>query len=196
MDVTAERQFAVEQTVSAIRKIEEEQGVSRASIDEIKFKLVELACRRELFVKEDFPPGDEHNSYLYSLSVDEDHRFALYLNSTACSVNTPPHDHTTWAVVVGIQGEEFNRFYRRVDDASIAGKGEVEQVDVFNITAGTGVAMLPDDIHSIHQNGMALNLHLHMYGLALTELTERVQYDTEGGTYRVYPPTSSIQNDN
>jgi len=192
MDVTTERERAVTETVSAIREIEAEQGVTRQSLDEIQAALISLANRRELFKEEDYLPGVEKNGFLYALSQDEDRRYALYLNSSASSVMTPPHDHTTWAVVVGICGEELNRFYRRVDDGSIAGKGEVEQVDTFNITAGTGVSMMPDDIHSIHQEGPSLNLHLHMYGLALTELTQRVQYDTQNGTYKVYPPTPSI----
>ena len=193
MDVTADRERAVAETVSAVRVIEAEQGATRESLDEIRAALISLANRRELFKDEDYPPRDDKNGFLYALSQDEDRRYALYLNSSASHVVTPPHDHTTWAVVVGIRGEELNRFYRRVDDGSIAGKGEVEQVDTFNITAGTGVTMMPDDIHSIHQEGPSLNLHLHMYGRALTELTERVQYDTQNGTYQVYPPTPSVE---
>ena len=193
MDMTAERERAVEKSVSAIRNVEAEQGVTRASLDAIQSIMIELASRRELFEEEDFPPRDEQNGHLYNLSEDKDHRFALYLNSNACSVETPPHDHTTWAVVVGITGEELNRFYRRVDNALVVGKGEVKMINSVNITAGTGVTMMPDDIHSIHQNGRSLNLHLHMYGRSLTELTERVQYDTKAGTYKIYPPTPSVQ---
>ena len=33
-------------------------------------------------------------------------------------VETPPHNHTTWAVVVGHAGNELNRFYARTDDGS------------------------------------------------------------------------------
>ena len=191
MNMTIERERAVADTVAAIRDIESEQGVTTASLDAIRATLIALASRRELFAGEDFPPRDAENGKLYTLSQDEDCRFALYLNSSACNLETPPHDHTTWAVVVGIHGDELNRFYCRTDDGSVVGKGEVEQVDTFNITAGTGVTMMPNDIHSIHQTGPSLNLHLHMYGRALTELTERVQYDTDAGTYKVYPPTPS-----
>jgi predicted metal-dependent enzyme (double-stranded beta helix superfamily) len=191
MNVAAERDQAVAETVSAIRKIEAEQGTTCASLDAIRAELIALANRREFFPDGEFLPRDADNGRLYTLSHDEDRRFALYLNSSACTLETPPHDHTTWAVVVGILGDELNRFYHRVDDGTVAGKGEVEQVDSFNITAGTGVTMMPDDIHSIHQTGPSLNLHLHMYGRALTDLTERVQYDTDAGTYKVYPPTPS-----
>jgi predicted metal-dependent enzyme (double-stranded beta helix superfamily) len=191
MNMTVERDQAVAETVAAVRDIESEQGVTTESLDAIRAALIALANRRELFADEDFPPRDAETGKLYTLSQDEDLRFALYLNSSACNLETPPHDHTTWAVVVGIHGDELNRFYRRADDGSAAGKGEVEQVESFNITAGTGVTMMPSDIHSIHQEGPSLNLHLHMYGRALTELTERVQYDTDAGTYKVYPPTPS-----
>ena len=192
MNASTDRERAVAETVSAVRAIEAQQGVTRESLDAIRTVLIELARRREIFKEEVFPPRDDDNGFLYTLSQDEDRRYALYLNSSACGVETPPHDHTTWAVVVGVQGDELNRFYRRVDDGSVDGKGEVEQVDTFNITAGTGVTMMPDDIHSIHQEGPSLNLHLHMYGRALTELTARVQYDVDSGTYEIYPPTPSV----
>ena len=191
MNMIMEREQAVTETVAAVRRIESEQGVTTASLDAIRAALISLADRRELFPNEDFPPRDAENGRLYTLSQDEDCRFALYLNSSACNLETPPHDHTTWAVVVGISGGELNRFYRRTDDGSVAGKGEVEQFDSFNIIAGTGITMMPTDIHSIHQTGPSLNLHLHMYGRALTELTDRVQYDKDAGTYKVYPPTPS-----
>lgn len=192
MSVTSDRERAVAETISAIRDIEDQQGVTRESLDAIRTTLIELANRRELFTEAEFPPRGVDNSFLYTLSEDEDHRFTLYLNSSACHVETPPHNHTTWAVVVGVLGDELNRFYRRVDDGSVAGKGEVEQADSFNITAGTGAAMLPDDIHSIHQEGPSLNMHLHMYGRALTEQRERVQYDMDNGTYKVFPPTPGV----
>ena len=52
-------------------------------------------------------------SCLYRVSEDPDHRYALYVNSSLGGHGTPAHNHTTWAVIVGITGEELNRFYDR-----------------------------------------------------------------------------------
>jgi predicted metal-dependent enzyme (double-stranded beta helix superfamily) len=67
------------------------------------------------------------------LAQDDDDRFALYLNSARGSVATPPHNHTTWAVVVGFAGRELNRFYRRTE------QGAVEQIGEQAVEAGSGV---------------------------------------------------------
>ena len=54
---------------------------------------------------------------------------------------------------MGFEGQELNRFYDRTDD------GVVETHEHI-VEAGTGVAMLPDDLHSIHIDGPALELPL------------------------------------
>jgi len=38
---------------------------------------------------------------------------ALYANASLGGYGTPAHNHTTWAVIVGVTGEELNRFYDR-----------------------------------------------------------------------------------
>ncbi len=54
---------------------------------------------------------------------------------------------------------------------------------------------MPDDIHSIHVLGDQSIMHLHMYGKALEEMTERVAYDRENGTYAVFPAHREIMDD-
>jgi len=58
---------------------------------------------------------------------------------------------------------------------------------------GSGVTLMPDDIHSIHVTGDTQTVHLHMYGLALEQLHERVMYNRELGTYAVFPATQNIK---
>ncbi|MDH3604429.1 MAG: hypothetical protein OEU26_32890, partial [Candidatus Tectomicrobia bacterium] len=75
------------------------------------------------------PEKDAHGMYpIYRLSEDEDHRFAMYMSTSIGAKDVPPHDHTTWAVIVGVQGTEENRFYERIDDGSVPGKGQLKQV--------------------------------------------------------------------
>ncbi len=189
MGQTEERDAAVADTVAKVRAIETEAGVTRDSLERIRAALLALAARTDLFPLEAFPgPEDGKDDRLYPLTVDDDGRFALYLNRGSAHKDTPPHNHTTWAVVVGIRGEELNRFYARDDDGRQAGKASIHETGSFNVTPGTGVCLMPDDIHSIHMRGADPKMHLHMYGLAINRLSERLMFDMDAGTAQVFPP--------
>ena len=193
-DIRHRRAKAVAETVEAVRRIEREQGVNPAALAAIEAELLELAARRELFPIKHFPVGpDDGNGVIYRLSEDADHRFALYASTGVPGKGVPPHDHTTWAVIVGVHGDEHNVFYRRADDGSRPGKGTLAKIRETTVGPGTGVALMPDDIHSIFVAGETNTVHLHMYGLALERLHERVMYDTRAGTYRVFPATQNIK---
>ncbi len=186
-EVTSARDAAVHAAMDDIRKIEQDHGVTRAGVEAIRDRLIELSARRELFPRSDFPaPTDDspESSYMYRLAQDVDDRFALYAQSSRGEVATPPHNHTTWAVVVGHAGSELNRFYERTDD----GVAETHQ---HLVEAGTGVAMLPDDLHSIHIDGPALNFHC--YGLALERLDRREYFDATEGRWKIFRSISGIR---
>ena len=191
--VPEQRARAVGETVARVRAIEREQGVTRAALAAIKGELIALAGRRDLFPRDEFiPPDEAPRDRLYCLSEDADHRFALYLNACLPGRSTPPHDHTTWAVIVGIDGDEANRVYERTDDRATPGRGTVRVVHEEVIRAGTGMAYMPDDIHSIHVVGANPILHLHMYGTSIEHLPNRVAYDVDAGTYKVFPAFPEI----
>ena len=114
MDRANERRSAIEAAVADIREIERRDGVTRQSLEKIKQRLMQLAARADLFDPNDYPPpapGQKLRSCLYRLSEDADHRFALYANASLGGYGTPAHNHTTWAVIVGVTGAELNRFY-------------------------------------------------------------------------------------
>ena len=194
--IAAERRDAIADTISRIRIIEAEKGVTREALDDIKDTLVGLATRNELFPRDTFvAKGDEPSSRIYRLSEDDGHRFALYLNCGKPGISTPPHDHTTWAVIAGIDGEEHQKVYRRTDDGSKPGVGTVEVAREFTVTPGTAIAFMPDDIHSIHVPGEKPILHLHLYGRGFEEMQGRVAYDTQAGTYKTFPGHPDVMED-
>ena len=187
MDRARERALEIESAVADVRRIEGEDGVTRQSLEKIRQRLMRLAARTELFPPSDFAPpeaGSKLKSCLYRLSEDPDHRFALYANSSLGGYGTPAHNHTTWAVIVGVTGAELNRFYDRAADGPRQ-KGE------HVVKQGTGVAFLPDDLHSIHIEAPLLNFH--MYGLALDHLPGREYFDAKERAWKIFPPHSDIR---
>jgi predicted metal-dependent enzyme (double-stranded beta helix superfamily) len=143
--------------------------------------------RQDLFTAREFPPpepGGKRNSCLYRVSEDADHRFALYVNSSFGNYGTPAHNHTTWAVIVGVSGEELNRFYERF-------KRGVRETGSAVVKQGTGVAFMPDDLHSIHIAAPLINFH--MYGLALEQLHLREYFKADERARKVFPAHSDIR---
>jgi predicted metal-dependent enzyme (double-stranded beta helix superfamily) len=182
-----DRKHEIESAVTDVRTIEKRDGVTRESLEKIKQRLIRLAARRELFSASDFPPpepGGKLKSCLYRVAEDADHRFALYVNSSLGGHSTPAHNHTTWAVIVGVTGEELNRFYDR------AGGRPVEKGQ-YVVKQGTGVCFLPEDLHSIHIQAPLINFH--MYGLALDHLHSREYYKEAEREWRVFPAHGDIR---
>jgi predicted metal-dependent enzyme (double-stranded beta helix superfamily) len=189
MDRTEERRREIEAAVADIRDIERREGVTRHGLAKIRERLMRLAARTDLFTAADFPPpapGGIRTSCLYRLSEDPDHRYALYANAACGSYDTPAHNHTTWAVIVGVSGEETNRFYERTETGGVREKGHSHVV-----RQGSGVAFMPEDLHSIHIRAPLLNFH--MYGLALEQLTRREFYRPEQNAWEVFPPHTDIR---
>ena len=171
-----QRAEAVTAAMADIRRIEAGGHLDRQRLATMRARLLELIAARDLFPAEDFPPPDDGGSCLYRIAEDDDGRFALYVNACADRADSPVHNHTTWAVVCGFEGEELNRFYTRRED------GTPEETHRETVREGTGIAMLPDDLHSIHIAGGGMNFH--MYGLALDRLVEREYYSETTQTWK------------
>ncbi|WP_137179937.1 cysteine dioxygenase [Roseomonas sp. AR75] len=187
-DVTAARTAAVASTVDRIRAIEAREGVTRASLSKIRDELLKLAAQEHLFPSANFPPPPEgqKGSNRYLLQEDPGNRFALYMNALNPGNTTKPHDHTTWAVVVAVDGQELNKVYERTDDGSDPEKCALRVREEVMVEPGRGICLMPEDIHSIHTTGSVPTRHLHMYGLALEKLDNRKGYDPETGAVVPY----------
>src|SRR3546814_4171259 len=111
--IAERRATAVAETIRRMRGIERQQGVNRPALEAIREEIYGLAARKDLFPGDDFPPPtDGATSIRYLLSEDADQRYALYMNSLLPGKATSPHNHTTWASVVAVEGEELNQIGR------------------------------------------------------------------------------------
>jgi predicted metal-dependent enzyme (double-stranded beta helix superfamily)/rhodanese-related sulfurtransferase len=191
MSLMQQRAEAVEQTLAEIRRIQTEMGVTRATLDALKPVLIDLAGRTELFPPEHFPVAPGGHGRVYRLAEDADRRFALYASAGVPGKAQPPHNHTTWAVISGIFGDEHNVFYERIDNRDEPGIGRIRKTGELTVRRGNACAFLPDDFHTIEVTGGKPSLHLHLYGMSLENLPERIFFRTsEGGPYTVFgaPP--------
>jgi len=186
MAIMDDRAAAVAQTLETVRAIVGRRGVDRDSLGEVKAALTALASRSELFPPAHFPARASKGG-IYHLAEDPDGGFALYGSAGLPGKAQPPHNHTTWASIAGVYGEEHNVFYERVDDRRTEGVGALKKTHELTVRRGNACALLPDDFHTIEVLGSEPSLHLHLYGHTLEDLPKRIGFGSAaGGAYRVF----------
>ena len=190
-DIVAERSTLIRDMMRRIRSIAE-PTITREALNLIKDELLSLAARRTLFPIDEFPPIEGGNSSMYLLSEDGDHRYALYMVAPSPGGFAPPHEHQTWAVIAGMYGREKNKIYRRMDDGAEPGVARLEFRDEIDVVAGTAIALLPEDIHSIHLGEDGPHGNLHLYGLSVEHCNERRLYSLSKNTYKTFPSATGI----
>jgi len=193
MSIMQERHAAVVEFISRVKRVEAEDGVTPRALDRIKPLLAGLATRNELFPKDHFTVPGADKGRIYRLAEDPDHRFALYASAGVPGKKQPPHNHTTWASIAGVYGQEHNVFYERIDNRSTPGQGKLRRKGELTVEKGKAVAFLPDDFHTIEVLGGEPSLHLHLYGLSLEHLPGRIAFETaDGGAYKTFPANPNI----
>lgn len=91
---------------------------------------------------------------------------ALYLVSDGPGVTSAPHGHGTWAVIVGLSGNELNTLYERGPGASAS----VRALRHIAVTTHDVLCLPATAIHATRAMDDVPTFHLHLYGKPLTEL--------------------------
>ena len=140
-----------------------------------------LVINRGAWLKpEHFEVDLKRSSSLYVLHEEEDHTLMVF---TACfrpGRVTPVHDHGTWAVVAGVEGEEKNTIYLRTDDASKPDAAEIQFRGDKLVRQGDAIGMPSGTFHTVSNESNKVSVSLHTYGMN-TNHTVRCQIDPDTG---------------
>ncbi len=181
----AQETYSIDAYVKDIRAVAASQTKTRAITDAIKPLAKRLAAAPYWF-KPEYREVDPAQGFgVHLLHEEEDHSLAVFIFAWAPGKGTNPHNHKTWAVVAGIEGQEHEVNYRRLDDGSRAGFAELEQTFEETMRPGMVAACMPDDIHAVSNIGTQVSVSLHTYGRHLNH-TGRSEFDLSAKTERPY----------
>jgi predicted metal-dependent enzyme (double-stranded beta helix superfamily) len=140
------------------------------------------ALRREEFYDCDPDQGFGINI----LHEEPDHSLLVEAIAWLPGRGVRPHNHKTWGVVVGLDGRETNVNWRRRDDGRRAGYADLVAHHEVVVAPGDVVAFLPEDIHSVRNDGETPTLSLHIYGKSLAHI-DRSEFDPDAKVERPCP---------
>ncbi len=173
--------YALRDYVSDLRAIAAEARDDEAIIQHVRPLAKRMALSKDWLNPNYYKCDEEQGFGVHLLHEEPDHTLAIFAIAWLPGKGTPPHDHGTWAVVVGVDGPERNIFWRRVDDGSRPGYAEIEHNGERIYGEGDVVAMLPAEIHTVCNESDAVTLSLHTYGKHIN-FTDRSQFDPKKHT--------------
>lgn len=163
----------MEEFVTSLRAVAGE-GLGEAAIAQRVRPLAERFARSRAWVKPELYECDPEQGFgIHVLHEEPDHSLWLIAAAWLPHRGAPPHNHGTWAVVAGVDGEEKNVIWQ--------GRGDrLERRSERILAAGQVMAFPGDAIHSVSNESERVTLSLHVYGRNLN-FAERSQFDPQSG---------------
>ena len=123
MSVHEQRAEAVAQTMAAIRRIEAAKGVTHAALADDQGR-ADRARRAHRALSRSSISRSVRARRAWSTACPRTATcaIALYASAGMPGKAQPPHNHTTWAAIAGVYGDEHNVFYERIDNRDTRGQ--------------------------------------------------------------------------
>ncbi len=147
------------------RRLAPDESPAPEELQTIAKELLAL-CQTSTFNAELFPAAEVGKEHLHVLAISDTGGPSVYLVSDGVGVTSPPHEHQTWAVIVGVRGVERNIQYRRLP----GDHRQVVEQGVVDVGTGEYLCMAEADIHATDVVGDQPSYHVHLYGRALSAL--------------------------
>ena len=169
--------YDIGQLASDLKRVRAESRDEKEILGKVRVLAQRAAAGKEGWLTERMYEADEEQGFgVHLLHEEADHTLAIFAVSWLPDRGTTPHDHGTWAVVVGIDGPEKNEFWERTDQRDRPGHAELKKIgekvfhfeDVLAMPAGT--------IHSVWNDSDRVTVSLHIYGKHVNH-TGRSQFD-------------------
>lgn len=167
---------AVADLVTQLKSISAEESDPAAIVERVKPLAAAMAADTAWMTPDFYETDPDQGMGINILHEENDGTTLVEVISWAPGEGVAPHDHQTWGVVVGIDGVEVNVDWKRLDDGSKPGFADLEKARELHVKRGDVVALLPDDIHSVRNDGDTASVSLHMYGRVLAK-TARSEFD-------------------
>ena len=180
--------YDLSQYIEDLRRITREETDDKKILQRVAPLAQKLATLPSLIKDEFYHCNEEQGFSFHLLHEDEDHSNAVFVLAWLPNRGTLAHNHKTWGVVVGVEGEERETWWLRKDDGSKLGYAELERQTENQVGPGQVSCVLPEDIHTVWNHSDGVTLSLHTYGKHIN-FTGRSEFDPEARTEKAYVVT-------
>ncbi len=180
-----DRDYDLPLFVADLRRITAEESDESRIVRRVAPLARTLAAAPGLVTEQHHAHDEAQGFSLHLLHEEPDHANAVFLFAWLPGRGTPAHDHKTWGVVVGIEGEETETWWRRLDDGTRSGHARLERLSERRLTPGGISSFLSDDIHTVWNDTERVSWSLHVYGRHINH-TNRSKFDPAAGTEEAY----------
>ena len=181
-----DRTYGIGELAADLRRIRGESRDEREILSRVRPLARRVAANKAAWLTDRMCEADAEQGFgVHVLHEEPDHTLAIFAVSWLPDRGTPPHDHGTWAVVVGVDGPEKNEFWERADDRSRPGYAELKKLGEKVFDAEEVLAMPAGTIHSVWNDTDRITVSLHIYGKHVN-YTGRSHFDPDQRTETTY----------